>query len=482
MHCQQAGGDAMEKQNRADQEAQFRQSFLKTTLDACKTVLGDTQRNEADIYDMLCSQLLSYRAYGLDTHAGKSGKLVVDSSAGNYLKILSGVEGANIYYDIRQGCPVQTINGRAVQWTDRDAAAQLIRIEREFGILAKDKYNIAFNAHLREHEVNPLTDYLDSLKWDGTRRAESFLIKWMGAADTPASRETSRLIFAGGVHRAYEPGCKFDEVAVLIGSQGAGKSTIIQWLAMKPEWYAAARSFEGKAAEESLQGTWIAEIEELSALTISRSRNQGDDSAKAFLTQNSSRFRHAYAQFAEQLGRTCIFIGTTNSAQFLTDLTGNRRYYPVTINQKAAYLYDHREECEEDIRQAWAEMREAYKAGDALANPAPNPALIEALEKLRSNAAIEDWRIGEITNYLKRREKTHILEIWKEALHKGNSCPDMTTRDSREIGQILRNLGWTPGTPRRDAEGNSHKMYYAPTAEKPDEHGFTQVNTSDNPF
>lgn len=470
------------EQSQAELAVWDRSQIIEPTIIQCRRILDNSQLSNREKVKALDSEMLLYRGQGLKFHYDRNNKPVIDSSANNFLRILQGVEGAHIYYDIRQGCPVQIIDGKTMQWTDRDAASQMLRFEKDYGILARDKYQIAFNAYMKDREINPLANYLDSLQWDGKKRVETFLIKWAGASDDAASREISRLTFAGGTWRAYKPGCRFDEVPVLIGKQGAGKSTLVQWLAMKPEWYTSIKTFEGKDAEERIQGSWIVEIEELNALFVSRSRNQGDDSAKAFLSAKDSRFRHAYAHHAERLGRTCIFIGTTNHPEFLTDLTGNRRYYPITIKPSIQYLYDHREEIEEDIRQAWAEMREAYKAGDELARPAINPTISEDIENLREEAAVDDWRVGEITEFLNNKTETHILEIWKEALHKGPNCPDMKTKDSRDIGQILRNLGWTAGSARRDKDGNNRKMYYAPTKEKSDESGYIQVEPPDEPF
>ena len=38
----------------------------------------------------------------------------------------------------------------------------------------------------------------------------------------------------GAVKRVFQPGCKFELMLVLVGGQGAGKSTFLRSLAMEP--------------------------------------------------------------------------------------------------------------------------------------------------------------------------------------------------------------------------------------------------------
>ena len=65
--------------------------------------------------------------------------------------------------------------------------------------------------------------------------------------DTPYVQEVSRLIFAGGIHRLYQSGCKFDDMPVLIGTkQGEGKSTLVRWLAMRDEYFTEVNEFDGQ--------------------------------------------------------------------------------------------------------------------------------------------------------------------------------------------------------------------------------------------
>lgn len=80
------------------------------------------------------------------------------------------------------------------------------------------------------------------------------LIRWLGAEDTQYNRECSRLLFAGGINRAFRPGCKNDNVIVFVGKQGGGKSTFTQWLALAPELYSSTKTINGQKGLEAISG------------------------------------------------------------------------------------------------------------------------------------------------------------------------------------------------------------------------------------
>jgi predicted P-loop ATPase len=44
----------------------------------------------------------------------------------------------------------------------------------------------------KRHGYHPVRDYLDSLKWDGKQRLDTWLCDYLGAADTPYTRDVAR--------------------------------------------------------------------------------------------------------------------------------------------------------------------------------------------------------------------------------------------------------------------------------------------------
>ncbi|MDO5445993.1 MAG: virulence-associated E family protein [Eubacteriales bacterium] len=328
-------------------------------------------------------------------------------------------------------------------WCDADEAESLRYIEETYGIYSDDKHRKALQMLFRDREYNPVLNLMDQLpKWDGEERMSLFLHRWMGVEDSPYSREVSRLIFAGGIHRLYEPGCKFDEVPVLIGTrQGEGKSTIIRFLAMKDAFYSEVTLFEGKESVEQLSGGWICEISEMLAMT----KTKETEAVKAFCSRQVDKLRKPYAKVPEEFPRRCIFIGTTNNRRFLKDKTGNRRFYPVECSMNGYDLYEKERECREYIRNCWAEARDKYMNGKL--TPFADRSLIEECLAAQNEATEDDWREDAIRAFLARKsagDRVCVRQLMREALTMPNDTPrDPTRKESHEIGLIMDKMeGW----------------------------------------
>ena len=303
------------------------------------------------------------------------------------------------------------------------------------------KLSDALAIYFKDHKVNPLLTILEKLEWDGKPRVEFFLRDVMKAEDSEYIRECSRLIFAGGVHRAYEPGCKFDDMIVLIGGQSAGKSTIVRWLNMDDQFFREIKTISGKEGIEAIRGVWIGEVAELMAMT----RVKEAEAVKAYITSQEDSYRPPYGKHVQTIPRRCMFVGTTNNPQFLTDKTGNRRFYPVKVQSFAYKLYDNEELIKEYIRQAWAEAVHLYKEGKL--QPFAKKEVLEQIRAAQEAAMEDDWRIGAIESYLEEQKKragatVSVIELWHYALNEPDESKP-TRKDSIEITQIITNIpGW----------------------------------------
>lgn len=304
-------------------------------------------------------------------------------------------------------------------WTDTDDARVITYIESAYGIYNENKYQRALALAMRKKGYNPLKDLIEHKKWDGVRRIDNFLkdiLKCESLEDRVVDyyREVSRMIFYGGIARLYIPGVKFDYMPILIGRQGAGKSTIVDWLSLNTRYYKEVTTIDGKDGIECLEGGWICEFSELLAMT----RQKDVQALKAFITRTADKYRKPYDKYVSTIPRTCIFIGTTNDSEFLTDMTGNRRYLPVEVGLERGELFENEKYVKNYIMECWREalwIMKNDKDNFYLTIPRKYQDTVEEMQERR---VIEDPKLTELEDFLSNKEvgdKVCSRMIWAEA-------------------------------------------------------------------
>lgn len=363
----------------------------------------------------------------------------------NYIQILrNDVNYAGmLHLNELSWAPEKHIDGKRYKWTDEDDAELRRYIEKNYHVSLRNykKLDDALRIVFAENKYHPVKKLIESIKWDGTPRIKDLLCKWLGVEDSEYAHEVSRLIFAGGIHRIYNPGCKFDDMPVLIGRQGEGKSTFVRWLAMEDEFFREVNEIEGQKGIEALEGAWICEMGELLALT----RVKDVEATKAYLTRLCDHYRKPFDKRTSDHARQCIFIGTTNKTEFLTDRTGNRRYYPIVCNNSGYDLFNNEKAIKEDIKQCWAEAKYLYDLGEL--QPFASRDLLDEIRRHQSMAVEDDYRVGMIRSYLDDKYTNDsrngnacavcAIELWQEAL-KEYGKP--SRKDSNEISIIMQSF------------------------------------------
>ena len=161
------------------------------------------------------------------------------------------------------------------------------------------------------------------------------------------------------VARVFNPGCKFDNACVLMGPQGARKSSL--WAALAGDFFSdALKDINGKDALMTLHSAWLTEFAELDSMTTKRQAGE----VKAFLSQSTDIFRVPYGKVTEKFPRRGIVVGSTNRTEnFLLDDTGSRRFWiiPTTCTMKDPIRSDLVKATRDNI---WAGAYAAYKAGE----------------------------------------------------------------------------------------------------------------------
>lgn len=225
---------------------------------------------------------------------------------------------------------------------------------------APKKLEDAISVCAGRQAYHPIKDFLNGLKWDGVQRIKYLFHDYLGADNSPYTREVSTIFFTAAVSRVFRPGCKFDYMPVLIGEQGAQKSSFIR--AVAAPWFSDSLfSMGDKSSFEQIQGSWVIEVAELSAM-----KKSDVDSVKHFISKPDDKYRPAFGRLVKNNPRTCVFFGTCNNEKFLKDDTGNRRFWPIQIGVVDRKLSLSKDFTNNDRLQIWAEAVELYKGGQKL--------------------------------------------------------------------------------------------------------------------
>ena len=351
-------------------------------------------------------------------------------------------------------------------WRDADDAQLICYVDAAYGTFSARNYDIAVTKAVDDRSYHPIREFFETLPdWDGVERADTLLVDYLGAENTPYVRAVTRKELCAAYCRVYHPGIKFDSMIVLNGDQGIGKSTLIAKLG--GEWYSDSLNLSDmndKTAAEKLQGYWIMEIGELAGM-----RKADLDKVKAFISRQDDKYRASFGRRVTPHPRQCVFFGTTNSQNgYLRDITGNRRYWNVKVPGNGRYKPWDMDE--DTVKQVWAEVMVYAKAGEKLYL---SPEL-EDYAKEEQRAAMErDDREGLVQEYLDmllpdtwdsmdvykrrdyvrdaddpmrpdgivRRMEVSNMEIWCECF--GKAKEDMKPSDSYAISAIMERIaGW----------------------------------------
>lgn len=344
-------------------------------------------------------------------------------------------------------------------WNDTDDSGLREFIEKYYAISSTAKCADALALSFEKHSFHPIKDYIDNLMWDGEERIDKLFIDYLGAEDNNYVRTVTRKILVAAVARAFNPGCKFDNMPVLSGPQGIGKSTIIKKLGQ--EWYSdSLTTVSGKEAYEQLQGVWILEMGEMMA-----TKKADIEATKHFLSKTEDIYRVAYGRRTSRFPRQCVFIGTTNDREFLRDKTGNRRFWPIDVGMQERNKSVFNDLNKYEIDQIWAEAYELYKNNEPLYlnseeekeaakqqdSHSEESAKAGLIDEYLNKPITEDWYslslndrrayiqggdFGEVPEGNIIRTKTCVMEIWCELF---NGDPkQLNPLLSREINEILR--------------------------------------------
>lgn len=337
------------------------------------------------------------------------------------------------------------VDGRLGEWSDDDSLRAVNWLSRHYKIHVNTRIvDQSVPVVAARRVVHPVRDWLRSLKHDGTPRIEKLFVDYFGADDTEYSRGVGSRFMIGAVARVECPGAKVDTTPVLEGEQGTGKSTGIRRLAGDPWFFDTPITMGDKDGYQAMRGKWIGELGELHALGKSDLNR-----AKNFLTAVADHYRPSYARRAVTIPRQMVFVGTTNSSEYLRDETGARRFWPVRCGRIDLQAIDR------DRAQLWAEARARYLSGEAWhVDTADFERLCSEEQEDRFiedewQPIIETWLLAP-SNPERRAHGVTTGQVLKQAILMVSE--KWTHADQLRAATIMRRLGWARCKPRRSAK------------------------------
>jgi len=206
---------------------------------------------------------------------------------------------------------------------------------------------------------NPVATWVESVPWDGVSRLSRFYatVDCGGQIDQGLKESLMRKWLIQAVGAAFSPdGIAAQGVLTFTGPQNIGKTTWFNRLA--PESLGViytGHTLDVRSKDSQLIALrfWIVELGEVDATF----RKSDTAALKSFVTREVDLIRRPYAMTESTYGRRTVFGASVNDPLFLSDPTGNRRFW--TIPAVAFFL-----DPQLNMQQLWAELLALYRGGE----------------------------------------------------------------------------------------------------------------------
>jgi len=317
-------------------------------------------------------------------------------------------------------------------------ASRLEQGANGFKAIEKARLRDALTLVGQENRFDSAVEWVKRLEWDGLPRIERFFADYFGATDTPYAAAVGLYTFTALAGRALVPGTKADMVPVLIGPQGAGKTTGVRALAPHLDMFTeVSLDVRDDDLARKMRGTLVGEIGELRGLGT-----RDEEAIKQWVTRTHEEWTPKYMEYTTRFARRLVFFGTANRDEFLVDDTGNRRWLPLHVGEVMVAAI------ERDCEQLWAEGRVLFERRGVAWQEAHELAQAEHY-KFRVNSgevwteAVRVWLSSDTMDGDRGTPRGlgwfTLREVAAGAL--GMDLQRVAMRDEHRIGKVLRGLG-----------------------------------------
>lgn len=210
-----------------------------------------------------------------------------------------------------------------------------------------------------ENSFHPVRDWILSKPWNG----EDHIQKLMDTIESPSPKIRDVLIYrwlisaVAALFVCKERDGFFWSKGILVfqGEQNIGKTSWFRSLYPPNSGFGIEGKYldpKNKDSVEQFLSHWLIELGELKSTLKS---NQ--EILKAFVTNSVDEIRKPYAREKTIFQRRSVMFGSVNEGRFLSDTTGNFRFWCVPVTK---INFRH----EIDMQQLWAQVAVEYANGE----------------------------------------------------------------------------------------------------------------------
>lgn len=308
---------------------------------------------------------------------------------------------------------------------------------------------------------DPFKQWLEKLQWDGTPRLSRWLVDYAGAEDSEYTRAVGEAWLTALVARTLQDDAKVDNMLVLVGPQGVGKSTLLSSVLPWRDLFTDYLPEKDQDRIIALGLHSIVEVAELSAFG-----RKDNEYIKALLSGQAEIVRRPYGKTTEKVVKRAVFAGTTNAEHgFLSDATGGRRYWvvktgkclPVTFSAAreqvlaeavTRYHTERRWHLTEELERAAVAVQEEFREVDILSDTLDNYLTEGVPAENRRHWKLQKEGSLNISDSVK-------MWTFSDQFDEGSSVPKYVTtgqvaallgldpnRHSMRVSNLLLRLGW----------------------------------------
>ena len=293
-------------------------------------------------------------------------------------------------------------------------------------------------------EYNPVKEWIDSVPWDGQDRLPDFL----NSLTTEESAQLRDMLLKkwliSCVAAAYETnGVELEGILVLQGAQGLGKTLWFKRLCDYNKGWLLEGATLNPSDKDSVKRAvshWIVELGEIE----STFKKSDIDQLKAFVTAKTDELRLPYDRAFTTYQRRTAFYASVNAREFLTDTSGNRRFWVLAVR-------DINVNHGVNMQQLWAQIKETmYVPGQKnwFLSPDERELLQDSNEQYRTQSSVEDLILEHVDFDSEHAKPVQMTKLLRDLGIKSPRMPDF-----KEAARVLHGKGIEP---RRS---NGKKIY-----------------------